>query len=284
MATERHVCLLYESEAERRAGLLSFVRDGFAAGDRLVYFLDSSTEEEVVELLAAEGIDTAWALESGQLFVLPAEPVYFEGGTFDPEKMAAVLREQARLSAQAGFSQLRVAVEMGWALHGRPGSERLLEWERLGGDMLEEVGCVALCQYDRQRFDAETILGAMALHPTVVAGGRRAESLGIGDFGLEPAGEPHRLRLHGDVDLANTAALAERMRAEVARGADLELDLSGLRFIDVSGLWVLYDAAVQLGKQGKHVTLVTPPASVIRMLTVLGWHEVEALRVVPPPV
>jgi anti-anti-sigma factor len=283
MATERHVCLLYESEAERRAGLLSFVRDGFARGDRLVYFLDSSTEDEVVELLAAEGIDTAAALAGGQLFVVPAEPVYFESGTFDPERMAAVLREQARLSAQAGFRQLRVAVEMGWALHGRPGSERLLEWERLGGDMLEEVGCVALCQYDRQRFDAETILGAMALHPTVVAGGRRAESLGVGDFVLEPAGE-HRLRLLGDVDLSNTAALAERIGAEVAHGIDLELDLSELRFIDVSGLWVLYDAAVQLGKQGRHVTLVTPPPSVIRMLTVLGWNEVTALRVVPAAV
>lgn len=78
--------------------------------------------------------------------------------------------------------------------------------------------------------------------------------------------------------------MGARIQAETERPADLELDLSGLRFIDLAGLSVLWEAAQRLEAHGKSLTLVAPPPFVVRMVTVLEWHEMEGLRVHAPAV
>ncbi len=46
----------------------------------------------------------------------------------------------------------------------------------------------------------------------------------------------------------------------------------------IAGLWVFHEAALQLGRAGRTLTLVSPP-SVPRMLALLGWSEIASLRV-----
>jgi anti-anti-sigma factor len=98
---------------------------------------------------------------------------------------------------------------------------------------------------------------------------------------IEPA-QRGRLLVHGEIDVGSVELLAERVAAEAGPGDDLELDLSDLRFIDISGLWVLHEAAVHLGKAGGTLTLVSPPPSVPKMLDLLGWSELGSLRVKQP--
>jgi anti-anti-sigma factor len=88
--------------------------------------------------------------------------------------------------------------------------------------------------------------------------------------------------LHGEIDLANVDVLAGEIAEETRRGEDLQLDLSDLRFIDIAGMWVFHEAAVQLGRSGHTLTLLSPPPSVPRMLALLGWSEIAALRVTQP--
>jgi anti-anti-sigma factor len=84
------------------------------------------------------------------------------------------------------------------------------------------------------------------------------------------------LALHGEVDMASIDLLAGELTE------DVRLDLSDLEFIDIAGLWVFHEAAVQLGRAGHTLTLVAPPPSVPRMLALLGWSELASLRVTQP--
>jgi anti-anti-sigma factor len=94
--------------------------------------------------------------------------------------------------------------------------------------------------------------------------------------------EQPRLLVQGEIDVASVELLAEHVSRAVAQGVDLEIDLSNLRFIDIAGLGVLYDAARKLGKEGRTLTLVSPPPSVPRMLDLLGWNGMAGFRVQLP--
>ena len=104
---------------------------------------------------------------------------------------------------------------------------------------------------------------------------------GTANFILEHSGAGC-LALHGEVDMASIDLLAGELIEETERGEDVELDLSDLEFIDIAGLWVFHEAAVQLGRGGHTLTLVSPPPSVPRMLALLGWSELASLRVTQP--
>jgi hypothetical protein len=47
----------------------------------------------------------------------------------------------------------------------------------------------------------------------------------------------------------------------------------------IAGLWVFHEAALQFGRAGRTLTLVSPPPSAPRMLALLGWSEIASLRV-----
>ena len=104
---------------------------------------------------------------------------------------------------------------------------------------------------------------------------------GTANFMLEHTGAGC-LALHGEIDMASVDLLAVELAEETERGEDVQLDLSDLDFIDITGLWVFHQAAGQLGRAGHTLTLVSPPPSVPRMLALLGWSELASLRVTQP--
>ena len=54
-----HICLIYESTAEQLAAAVPFITDGSCAESRCIYIADDRTIEEVVQALAATGVDVA---------------------------------------------------------------------------------------------------------------------------------------------------------------------------------------------------------------------------------
>jgi anti-sigma B factor antagonist len=84
----------------------------------------------------------------------------------------------------------------------------------------------------------------------------------------ESAGEPHTvLALSGEVDVTNSNQLRDLLDAEVAKlPRHLIIDLSGLRFMDSSGLHAILRANRALGHQGGVLSLLAPQEPVARML------------------
>jgi PAS domain S-box-containing protein len=168
-----HLCLIYESQEEWRAAAVPFISIGLKRGEKCIYVVDTSTADEIRTYLSEEGIDVAATEKSGQLSILHESEAYTREGSFDPDRMIALIISETEKAVAEGYPALRATAEMTWMLHGYPGSEKLLEYEaKLNRDFFPKYPCLAICQYDRWKFDPEIIKGVVMTHPLLIKGNR----------------------------------------------------------------------------------------------------------------
>jgi anti-anti-sigma factor len=103
---------------------------------------------------------------------------------------------------------------------------------------------------------------------------RRAAVLNF-DVESRVDGDRAVVTLRGDFDLQ----VAERVVAELAKVEEgepalLVIDLSGLSFLDSSGMGVIAAAQARAVEAGRRIVLVRPPYSVRRALEVSGFDDV----------
>ena len=165
-----HLCCLYETEEEHRAVLTPFLRQGLERGEKAVYIVDARTAETILGYLRDEGLGVEPYLARGQLVILTRDDAYMRDGVFDPGRMIALLRAETDRALAEGYPALRVTGEMTWALRGLPGSERLIEYEARLNEFFPGSRCLAICQYDRRRFDPEVLLDVLRTHPIAIVG------------------------------------------------------------------------------------------------------------------
>jgi len=113
-------------------------------------------------------------LESGQLEIVPVGKLIGASGVFDPSKVADRILQAADRALEDGYSRLRIAGEMTWALGSQIDIAALVEYE-LKLTMLAVRGkCTSLCQYNVYRFDAQSLHEIWQNHPYVFAKGTAA--------------------------------------------------------------------------------------------------------------
>jgi anti-sigma B factor antagonist len=100
----------------------------------------------------------------------------------------------------------------------------------------------------------------------------RAELLGIQRV------RPRSYRLVGELDVSNADNLAEELREDCRAAGDVVLDISGLTFMDSSGLHAVLDACERLGSNG-HLILKNPTSAVQRILEVSNIQQMDGIRV-----
>jgi anti-anti-sigma factor len=99
------------------------------------------------------------------------------------------------------------------------------------------------------------------------------------EFVAEPisVGGTRGLALHGELDLTATPRIEEQIQSALLDGAGaFVLDLSGLRFMDSSGVNALLRARSLLGREDRPLVVVCPPGPVRRVLDLIGVVDVLA--------
>ncbi len=87
-------------------------------------------------------------------------------------------------------------------------------------------------------------------------------------------------RIEGEVDISN----AELVRGLIMEGVTsqslgLVLDLSGTRYLDSSGVRVLFELTKQLETSGRRLTVVVPKeARIRRVLEIVGYRPLHPTR------
>ena len=165
-----HACLLYKSREEQFAAAIPFIKMGLERHEKCVYIADENSADTVLKALRAKGVDVESAVESGSLAIVTKVDTYLRGGGFDPDAMIAFLKEATESAVENGFTALRATGEMTWALGPEPGVERLIEYEAKLNDLIPNYNVLAICQYNSNRFDADTLLGVIRTHPTAIIG------------------------------------------------------------------------------------------------------------------
>jgi len=165
-----HLCCLYASEDEHRALLSPFLRQGLERHEKVLYIVDDHTAGQILAYLDADGVEVAPYLQRGQLTILSSDKAYMSAGRFEPERMIALLRSETERAVAERYKALRVTGEMSWALKGLPGSDRMVEYEAKLNTFFPGSQCLAICQYDRRRFDPHVLLEVLETHPLAVIG------------------------------------------------------------------------------------------------------------------
>jgi anti-anti-sigma factor len=97
---------------------------------------------------------------------------------------------------------------------------------------------------------------------------------------VEPLEDARLIRAAGEIDLSNVAALRRELDAARMEAVTVLLDLSGVTFIDSSGLHLLLRASHSSAVSDWAFFVVRPSESVLRLIEVSG--TADALVVVHP--
>lgn len=164
-----HICLIYETQEEWLATIISFLVIGLEQKEKCIYMADAHTPEEVRKHLHAAGVDIAACEGMGQLVIRPEAETPARNGCLDPDRMIALLIAETEKAVAAGYPLLRITCEMGRVARELSDPVKLLEYEaKLNRDFFPNYPCIAICQYDHRKFDSRLISGLVMNHPILV--------------------------------------------------------------------------------------------------------------------
>lgn len=100
----------------------------------------------------------------------------------------------------------------------------------------------------------------------------------VGNLQIEQKGNGV-LALSGEVDLSNADQVPQAVSALAPSEGDLVLDVSGLRFIDSTGVRLLLSLASDRGQRGGNLVLERPAGVVRRVLGLMGIERAPYLEI-----
>jgi len=281
-----HLCLPFASDDEQREVLTAYITDGLDRGERVLYLADQTKPEAIGRWLSVRGVDTASALERGQLQIRQVASEPFVADRFDPDIIITLIRFEVREARQAGYQGLRMTGEMSWALRDASqlasvNGKRLREFESSIASVFDTAELVAVCQYDERLFDPVDVDGFVACHQQVVQIDPLHDDRRLR---IVPTFRPRGLRVSGVVDDTTSGALAEALDRAV-RWPDIAitLDLGGIEFIDVAGVRAIVRAAAALDPP-RRLQVVRLAPTLRKVIGIIGWDQTPGLQLDFEPV
>ena len=267
-----HAFLAFGDDEERWDILSVFTRQGFSRGEKV--FLNVDTTASVAEVaIRVAGEAAGPALDCGQLVVSTAPR--FRPGRFDAGRLVDTLRRRIEAVVSEGYTGLRGAGEMSFALAPVDSLDQAVEYEvALHQAMFtgqRDRRYTALCHWDTRRFGGEPAMQAACdVHPVTIIG-----RLGALHVTLIASG----IKLTGDADLATRAEFTDALRTLAGHLADvLVLDITDLSFIDAYSAGAALRLAAGLPAPRRLEVRCRAPQR--RMLRALGSRSVEQLFIV----
>ncbi|MFC1419054.1 MEDS domain-containing protein [Streptacidiphilus cavernicola] len=274
-----HCCVVSDDDEITRLAVTGYVRDGLAAGDRVLCVLGMRERSWLEEALTAARIELPRHEGDGSLVIADMGAVPMWQGPFSAPAAAQVMFDAIDAAVGDGFRGLRVCSDMSWAaIHPVPG-EGLAEMEQLIQTGLECRAGMGLCLYDPGQFTAEQLRRCAERHALVAGPGRAGVPC------LQILQTVRGLRLIGEADLTTQEQLRTALRQAADRipgDVDVLVDLSSLAFADASAVDVLLDAGSRLG-YGRRLVLRSASPTVRRVLAVLDRGRISGIRVEAAP-
>ena len=157
--------MFYSSDAQHLSVLQDFFLDGFEKNQRVLYISDNLSLGHFIKKFDSSELRLSDRVTHGQFVFKTSKEAYFPSGRFDTNAMFDTLYSQVEISKKLGYSALRAAGEMSWALGAVPGSEQLIDYETRLCEFFEKTNTTALCQYDTRIFKSSKVLASICVHP-----------------------------------------------------------------------------------------------------------------------
>lgn len=172
-----HFAIIYDSPDEQLDFVVPYLRRGLERGEKAVFIYDDNSIATVIAAMERHGVDVGAAMAAGALSIITKGGAYLKNGDFDPEWMVDFLGEAVDTAKKDGFSAVRASGEMTWAL-GPAGEahERLVDYECRLNSFFPHYDMSGICQYNRKRFRAKTLMHVIHTHAKLVFRGKVCEN------------------------------------------------------------------------------------------------------------
>jgi hypothetical protein len=154
----------------------SFIKEGFAHGDKAFHLVDPARREDHLRRVAEAGVDVEAAVATGQLEVHPWEEGPLRGERFDQDTWLAGFEQVLQSGSASGYAKTRFLAQMEWALVDMPGINEMMEFETRVNYVVPKYDHSVICAYDLTKFSASTVMYALRTHPVVIIGGLLQEN------------------------------------------------------------------------------------------------------------
>ncbi|MGE3315025.1 MAG: PAS domain S-box protein [Planctomycetaceae bacterium] len=161
-----HVCQIYESRDEQIAAAIPFIAQGFEHGEKCLLVADESVGDAVLAAFKAQGIrfdHNPRAFEH----VADREALGISN-VLDPESVVEALSHLEVDAIADGFTGLRICRDVAWSFGTQIDAEDLIRFEIGTNRFVQSSLTSLLCQFERSKFDGETIHDALRTHPLVL--------------------------------------------------------------------------------------------------------------------
>lgn len=159
---------------------------------------------------------------------------FLGGSSLVPAAMLSAVAQQAELARREGYSGLMVIADMDWLLPLEPTDDEIVSFELLLDQRVRGLAATVVCAYRGGSFGEQLLTTLACVHPVHVG----------------PQPPPFRLVggtttswcLSGEVDFGGSDYFGAALRAAASCGK-CDLDVSGLEFMDASGMRVMAQEA-----------------------------------------
>lgn len=276
-----HTCFVPDSAEHNWEVAAAWLAAGLSAGERVMYFEDD-TADTVLERFADDRVPVDRALSDGQFVLVPTEQTRATmAAPLDlfEEMIVGLIRE----TAAGGWPGLRMIGE-NIKVQIEQGLDTVLAYESVVDRVLRaHPAARLLCRFDRRFFPVEAMAAMSAVHTDELV-----VSPAVYDDGLLRVTRtgPTALRLAGEADHSNRTAIRRLLDTALDRSLRsgsvpaITLDLSSLRFVDVSGVVGLVHTAEEFPDSHRLVLTGVRPR-VLRALDRCGAAAARQLTVEP---
>lgn len=172
-----HFAIIYDHPDEQLDFIVPYLRLGLEQGEKSIFIYDDNSPETVRAAMERHGIDVAAAIASGALAIITKSDAYLKNGDFDPDWMIDFLGQAVETAKSEGFSRVRASGEMTWALApAGHAHNRLIEYECKLNKLFPACDMGGICQYNRRRFQAKTLMHVIQTHSRIVFRGKVCEN------------------------------------------------------------------------------------------------------------
>jgi anti-anti-sigma regulatory factor len=269
-----HLCLPFSSDDEQREVLTTYIVDGLARGERVIYYADQTAPDVIGSWLADSGVEISRMVDEGRLEIRSVDDSYLFGGRFEPDIVITTLWVEVRQARDAGYPGLRISGEMTSALRPVADERALMEYEHRLSRVFHSRELAAICQYDQRLFNAAAVTGMIACHPQVVQIDPLHDDRRLR---IVPTYQPRGLRIVGTVDVMTVGALTTTLGLATRwPEQNIHLNLSELEFIDVAGVRAIVRTAAGL-PPGRTLIIEQLAPGLRKVFEIVGWDRTPGL-------
>jgi hypothetical protein len=159
-----HICVFYRSQEYLQSVLVPYVSEGLRKGERCFCAQKIEVITMLVHGLQFLGFDTDRAQATGALELHTVDEVYFPSGTFEPDRLMALLMRSIDQSVKKGFSGFRSAGELSWACKDVRTCDQLAGYEAMVNQNFPGKPATGMCQYSMDDFNPVILERVLAHH------------------------------------------------------------------------------------------------------------------------